>query len=191
MKSGKTPAAGIAFGVALVSLMISSVLFFQMQGLRGKTTEQLAECSFHLHRTGALLETLGISLEPGPGYESLNLTWPPTALRSDAARALDQSRVAVALGQLRNIQMAFVMRMTEEERFGYPPSSTIRSYADFREILLDYAFLPADPLEKGWIFLGYLRPSPDTFLLVTEARNQERTLIMITPEQITPWHATP
>ncbi len=191
MEQGKTPAAGIAFGIALVSLLISGVLFFQMQGLRGKIKEQLAECSFHLHRTGALLETLGISLDPGPGYESLNLTLPPVPLQSEAARALDQSKMAVALGQLRNIQMAFVMLTAEEERPGYPSSSTIRSYADFREILSDYAFLPADPLEKGWIFLGYLRPSPDTFLLVTEARNRERTLILITPEQITPWHATP
>ncbi|MFC1628160.1 hypothetical protein ACFL3H_03480 [Gemmatimonadota bacterium] len=87
--------------------------------------------------------------------------------------------------------MAFVMRMAEEERSGYPPSSAIRSYADFRELLSDYSYLPADPLEKGWIYLGYMRPSPDTFLLVTEARNRERTLIMVTPEQITPWPATP
>ena len=191
MEQGKTPAAGIAFGVALISLLISGVLFFQMQSLRGKTIDQLAECSFHLHRTGALLETLGISLEPGAGYESLNLTWPPVPLQSEAARALDQSKMAVALGLLRNIQMAFVMRTAEDDRRGYPPSSAINSYTDFREFLSDFAFLPADPLEKGWIFLGYLRPSPDSFLLVTEARNRERTLITITPEQITPWLATP
>ena len=185
------PSAGIAFGVALASLAISGVLFFQVQGLRAKLNRQLEESAFLLHRTAALLEELGLTLEPGPEYEGLGLRRYPSVLPDEAARALDDSKTAVALGQLRTIQTAFVMRMAEEDRGGFPASTEIRSYADLREHLSDYAFLPDDPLEKGWVFLGYLRPARDSFLLLTEARNAARTLITVTPERITPWSMTP
>ncbi|MFC1499456.1 hypothetical protein ACFL6T_00375 [Candidatus Zixiibacteriota bacterium] len=190
-RPGVGPSAGLAFGVALVSLLISGVLFFQMQSLQGRMKRELEENTFQLHRTGALLEALGISLEPGSEYEGLELTWPPESPVSEAARALDQSKTAVALGQLRNIQTAFLMRMTGNDLPGYPTSTEIRSYTDLREVLADFAYLPTDPLEKGWVFLGYLRPARDSFVLLTEARNRERTLITVTPEQITPWHVTP
>ncbi len=188
---GRGPSAGFAFGVALASLLVSGALFFHTLSLSGKVNRQLKQNSFQLHRTGALLEALGLSLEPGLEYENLNLTWPPAPPVSDAARALDQSKTAAALGQLRNIQMAFAMRMVEDDRSAYPTSFEIRSYADLREALSDFAFLPADPLDKGWVFLGYLRPARDRFILLTEARNRARTLITVTPEQIMPWQMTP
>jgi len=188
---GGGPSAGFAFGVALASLLVSGALFFHTLSLSGKVNRQLEANSFQLHRTGALLEALGLSLEPGPEYESLGLTWPPAPLSSDVARALDQSKTAVALSQLRNIQVAFAMKMVEGDRSDYPISSEIRSYADLREAFSDFAFLPSNPLEKGWVFLGYLRPARDRFVLLTEVRNRARTLITVTPEQIMPWPVTP
>jgi len=188
MESVKAPSAGIAFGVALLSLVVAGALFIQMQSVAGKVDRQLREYDFKLKRTDALLQALGLSLEPGSEYASLGLEGPPEKNLSEAQQALDQARVAAALGQLRNIQQSFMVRMAEGITARFPPTEAIRSYSDLRDLLSDYADIPADPTQKGWVFLSYFRPTPDRYLLVTEARNTQRTLITISQEGITPWY---
>ncbi len=188
MESVKAPSAGIAFGVALLSLVVAGALFLQMQSVRGRVDRQLREYDFKSKRTNALLQALGLSLEPGSEYASLGFEGPPDRPGTEAQQALDQARIAVALGQLRNIQQSFMVRMAEGITARFPPTEAIRRYSDLRDLLSDYADMPADPTQKSWVFLCYFCPTPDRYLLVTEARNTQRTLVTISQEGIIPWY---
>lgn len=183
MDSEKSPSAGIAFGVALLSLVISGALFVIMQDMKN----EVEQFRFKLRRTDILLEAVDLNLEPGMEYSGLQLEAPGRTERTEAEKALDQSKIAVALSQLRDISRAFVMRQVETGYVYFPPSEDIRSYTDLREILLEYTDLPPDPTRQGWVFLSYFRPDPEDYLLVVEARDSQRTLITVTSSEIIPW----
>jgi hypothetical protein len=177
-----TTSLALAFGVAIVSLVVSSALFIQMQDVR----RDVREYSFSVRRATAVLEIMGLTLEPGPEYDALALDPAPRPAPGDVAAARDGARLAAALGSLRNLRTGLIMRRLEEERRGYPATGEIASYADLRTHLSEYAPLAPDPTRQEWIFLSWLRPEPDRFLAVVEARDSERTLIAVTESGITP-----
>jgi len=172
----------LAFGVAIVSLVVSSALFIQMQDVR----REVSEYSFAVHRATAVLEIMGLTLEPGPEYDALSLDPSPRPVPDDVADARDGARLAAAMGSLRGLRTGLIMRRVEEERRGYPGTGEIASYSDLRTHLSDFAPLAPDPTRQEWIFLSWLRPEPDRFLVVVEARDSQRTLIAVTESGITP-----
>ncbi len=177
-----TTSLGLAFGVALVSLVISGALFVQMQDVR----REVREYSFTVRRATAVLGLMGLTLEPGSEYAAVPLDPAPRPGLSEIEAARDGARVAAALGSLRNVRTGLMMRRMEEERAGFPATDEISSYADLRTLLAGYVPLPADPVRQEWIFLAWLRPEPESFLLLTEARDSRRTLITITDQEIIP-----
>ncbi len=179
-----TTSLALAFGVAIVSLVVSGALFIQMQDVR----QEVREYSFAVRRATAVLGVMGLRLEPGSEYATLELDPAPRPARSDIEAARDGARLAAAMGSLRNVRSALVMQRVQEDRLGYPAADEITTFADLRTHLAEYVPLPSDPLRQEWIFLSWLRPEPEVFLLVAEARDSQRTLIAVTDSEIIPLH---
>ena len=92
------------------------------------------------------------------------------------------------MGQLRDVQRSLLMHLMESIRPEFPPTEEIATSANLQEMLSYYMDRPLGDAGLSWVFLSYYRKNPQEFLLVTEARDSQQTLITVTQDQITPWY---
>ena|GEM_PF-2114844 len=185
----KAGTGSVPFIVAFVSLVAAIIVAILLSGRIKAMQLEINALEFRIHRATAVLTELGLTLEPSGSAGDPQASVVPGSGRSEIQAALDQSKVAAALGQLRNVQRSFLMHISESMKPEFPPTDTIRTFADLHRIILYY--LPGDPAEEtlSWTFLCYYRKSSQDFLLVAEAKDSQRTLITVTSSQITPWYS--
>ncbi len=181
--SGTVPFLAAVFGLA-VAIVAAAVLFAQIQSVRS----EIEAVNFEIRRVNIVLSAIGLTLEPVDELGRPQFGLLPQAQRSEIQVALDRSRVATAVGQLRDVQRSFLMHRAESFKPEYPPTDSISTYADLNRFLSEYRHLPPAQETLAWVFLCYYCSNPEEYLLVTEAKDSRRTLITITPTQITSWY---
>ncbi len=175
------PSAALAFGAAVAAVILSVVSLIQVMGMR----QEMHDLSRDVGRIEATLSAMGYRVNPRTDPSGSG-TDPADAIRNLSPRtALGRARVASALAELQQVRNGLTMMIADGMTPGYPPENQIRNYEDLRRLLADFVPLKPTQSEANWVFLSYTRPSPDEFVLLTEARDTARTFITVTPHGIT------
>ena len=176
-----TPSASLAFGAALVAVILSAVALVQVISMR----QEQSDLARDVGRMEATLSAMGYRVNPGTDPGGMGPD-PIDALRNLSPRAaLDKAKVAAALADLQQVRNGLTMMIAESGMPFYPPENQIRNYEDLRRLLADYVPLKPTQADANWVFLSYARPSPEEFVLLAEARDALRTFITATPNGIT------
>lgn len=172
----------------MISLVAVIILAIILSAGNNALKSDIHELEYRVHRLSSVLSAMGLVPDFDEFKGLSNSTWEPGENRSEIQAALDQSKVAAAMGHLRDIQRSLVMHLMESFRPEFPPTEEIVSFEYLQEILSDYLPRSLDDAAQPWVFLSYYRKSPQEFLLVMEARDSQQTLITVTQDQITPWY---
>jgi hypothetical protein len=164
-----------------VAVILAVVSLLQVMAMR----QDMHKLSRDVGRMEATLSAMGYRVNPGtdPGG---SVPDPADALKNLSPRtALGQAKLAAAMADLQQVRMGLTMIIAEGMTPSYPPENQIRNYEDLRRLLADYVPMKATQAEANWVFLSYTRPSPEEFVLLTEARDAVRTFMTVTPHGIT------
>ena len=184
----KPRSGSIPFAIAMISLVAVIILAIILSAKNDALKSDIHELEYRIHRLSSVLSAMGLAPDFDEFTGFSDFTWEPGKSRSEIQAALDQSKVAAAMGHLRSIQMSLVMQLMESFRPEFPPTEEIVTFEDLQEFLSDYLPRSREDAALPWVFLSYYRKSPQEFLLVMEARDSQQTLITVTQDQITPWY---
>ena len=189
MATIEKPLSGsIPFAIAMTGLIAAIILAIILSAGNNALKIDIHELEYRVHRLSSVLSAMGLVPDFDEFTGLSDFTWEPGDSRSEIQAALDQSKVAAAMGHLRDIQRSLVMHLMESFRPEFPPTEEINTFENLQEILSDYLPRSLDNAAPPWVFLSYYRKSPQEFLLVMEARDSQQTLITVTQDQITPWY---
>lgn len=172
----------------MISLVAVIILAIILSAGNNALKSDIHELEYRVHRLSSVLSAMGLVPDFDKFTGLSDFTWEPGESRSEIQAALDQSKVAAAMGHLRDIQRSLVMHLMESFRPEFPPTEEIVTFENLQEILSEYLPRSLEDAMQPWVFLSYYRKSAQEFLLVMEARDSQQTLITVTQDQITPWY---
>ncbi len=97
----------------------------------------------------------------------------------------DKAKIGAAQAELATVKQGLGMFQAENDTSAYPETATIGSHTDLVNVISTYVAV-ASAADASWTFTSYTSATSDTFVLLTKAKDRNRTVITVTPTVILP-----
>lgn len=107
----------------------------------------------------------------------------PTEIRT-LQDLTDQVIIRQAKEELEKIRIALCMYQAENDSSAFPPTSVVTRTRDLMNLVNPYVRMPE---EIHWSYVSYVSAAPDTFVLLTKARDSRFTVLAVNPTGVIEW----